>query len=935
MIKVRKLLLIAGIMASTLGSTASVSAKDRSVERAQQILTLSGFEPGPVDGLWGRRTASALTEIAAEADLLVAPSSERELRPSVFAAMWQVYHQRTEAAEVAQPHLQQIVDVADARHLLERAGIGAHPSEITELVGMTRSQAVTHVLNGIYGRRTSSEPPAFLSSPSVPHYWIRWDYEEEDRQAFRIARDQEMGELRNWWVREMIATPNPQAERLILLWHNHFVTAYSGVQEEVHAVARQHWTFRKLGHGSFRDLTQAMVRDPAMLNYLDNNRSRKEQPNENLARELMELFVLGEGNYTEATVKEVARALTGYSYNEMRNFEFEFNPWDHDRGTKTVLGQRGRFDGDDIVDVLLDQPAAAEFVSRRFWNVYISDFNVDEAHLQNIASAFRDSDYEIPVLLRAVLTSQAFWAPENRATIVKSPVDLLVGGIRSTGVLPEWWAALPSRMASLGQNLFEAPNVAGWPGGPDWVTPSRMLLRGEMLSDLAMAEPLEAEQDPAMVMAEMMGEMAGDNPMMALSDNPVGRSVFIRYAAEDFEGPPKFRISAATTDGDRSQIAWSSQTQTAEGGIDTARFGRVETSDLPWRIAKVDFSEDIDPVEMIVYFQNDHCCGPGGSDGGDRNFFVDWVALDGRLYPAAQGKQITNCSNNQENPGQMYCSGRLEMTEFIELLGPESGQIAANQTGQGLQVDRAAFEGGDSYDPNSNWQSVNFAVLKPRLGSIEVDAIRIRIIRNRSDQGIRTLLQFEDRSCYPTCLGGPLPRAAYTNDDSGSRQINLVLSGPEWNDERAQWNQLTDAQRAFVSAIWMAVPEILEQSKKGRNWRERIADAQLGGWEQVLEHIVRTLPKSRYARYAPDEGLQIVPSATGGGMMMSMMSSLTNTSPDQIAGVFRDQAHWTEWEELSGTVPPAQIFLASAPVSSSATTSDLNVLFLDPIYNLK
>ena len=338
---------------------------------------------------------------------------------------------------------------------------------------------------------------------------------------------------------------------------------------------------------------------------------------------------------------------------------------------------------------------------------------------------------------------------------------------------------------------------------------------------------------------------------------------------------------------------------------------------------------------MIVYFQNDHCCGPGGSDGGDRNFFVDWVALDGRLYPAAQGKQITNCSNNQENPGRMYCSGRLEMTEFIELSGPESGQIAASQPGQGLQVDRVAFEWGDSYDPNSDWQSVNFAMLKPRLGSIEVDAIRIRIIRNRSDQGIRTLLQFEDRSCYPTCLGGPLPRAAYTNDDSGSRQINLVLSGPEWNDERAQWNQLTDAQRAFVSAIWMAVPEILEQSKKGRNWRERIADAQLGGWEQMLEHIVRTLPKSRYARYAPDEGLQIVPSATGGGMMMSMMSSLTNTSPDLIAGVFRDQAHWTEWEELSGTVPPAQIFLASAPVSSSATTSDLNVLFLDPIYNLK
>jgi len=117
-IKVQKLLLIAGILAGALGSTASVLARDRSVQRAQQILTLSGFEPGPIDGLWGVRTASALTEIAAEADLLVAPSSERELRPLVFAAMWQVYHQRTETAEAAQAHLQQIVDVADARHLL-------------------------------------------------------------------------------------------------------------------------------------------------------------------------------------------------------------------------------------------------------------------------------------------------------------------------------------------------------------------------------------------------------------------------------------------------------------------------------------------------------------------------------------------------------------------------------------------------------------------------------------------------------------------------------------------------------------------------------------------------------------------------------------------------------------------------------------------------
>ena len=729
LISLRGPLFYVGIMVCIFGAMAPAEAQDRDVARAQRILTFLGFDTGPIDGFWGWRTESALVDMAAESELQLNLISSTELSQSVFMAMWRVYSLRSELAEAKHPHLQKIVDIADARHLVERTGIGAHPSEIAELIGMTRSEAVSYVLGPIGGSRTSLEPPAFLSAPTLPHYWIRSDYEEEDQQAFRTARDHEMGELRNWWVREMIATPNPQAERLILLWHNHFVTAYSGVQEEVHAVARQHWTFRELGHGNFRDLTQAMVRDSAMLNYLDNNRSHKEQPNENLARELMELFVLGEGNYTEMTVKEVARALTGYSYNTMRNFEFQFNPWDHDHGTKTVLGKRGRFDGEAIVNILLEQPAAAQFVSRRFWNVYISDFNVDEAQLKDIASTFRDSDYEISVLLRAVLTSEAFWATENRATIVKSPVDLLVGGIRSTGVLPDWWAALPNRMASLGQNLFEAPNVAGWRGGPNWVTPSRILLRREILNDLVIAESLEIEQDPAMVIAAMMGRKIEINPTMVVPVAPVGRSVFIRYAAENFEGPPKFSIAAAAAEGDKTRIKWNSPTVTAGGGIDTARFGRAEPSDLPWRIAKVDFPEDIDPVKMIVYFQNDYCCGPGGSDGGDRNFFVDWIALDGRLYPASKGSQFSNC-NDEDNPGRMYCSGRLEMTNFIDVSEIEAGKILKIQPDAGLQVDRVAFEWGDSYDPNSDWQSVNFALLKPRLGTIEVDAIRIRIIHN-------------------------------------------------------------------------------------------------------------------------------------------------------------------------------------------------------------
>ena len=136
----------------------------------------------------------------------------------------------------------------------------------------------------------------------------------------------------------------------------------------------------------------------------------------------------------------------------------------------------------------LAQPVAAEFVVDRFWNVYVSDFNKDPNEIKRIANVFRASDFDIKVLLRTILTSKAFWAADNRATIVKSPIDLIVGSIRSTGTLPDWWASLPNRLASIGQNLFEAPNVAGWPGGADWITASRLLTRREMVMDIASAD---------------------------------------------------------------------------------------------------------------------------------------------------------------------------------------------------------------------------------------------------------------------------------------------------------------------------------------------------------------------------------------------------------------------------------------------------------------
>ena len=391
----------------------------------------------------------------------------------------------------------------DARHLLERAGIGAHPDEIEALLGLTRAQAIDAMVEQLDVSAPFNEPPTSLAGDAHVHYWMVNDYEAQDRQAFRVERDKEMGELRRWWIREMLSTSSPAGERLLLIWSNHFVSAYGSLNEEVHALYNQHMMLREQGHGNFRDLLQAVVRDAAMLNYLDNNNNREEQPNENLARELLELFVLGEGHYTEKDVKEVARALTGFSYNQLRDFEFQFEPWSHDDRSKTILGRVGRFDADDVIDILLDTDAAAIFIVETFWQSYISDFEQDRAAIEALASAWRETDYEISELVRLMLSSEAFWDPRYRGTIVKSPVDLMIGTLRSGGRLPEWWPTLSGQLEGLGQHLFEAPNVAGWPGGADWITPARLLSRNEALEQLAALYdgPAPAIEEPETVAA--------------------------------------------------------------------------------------------------------------------------------------------------------------------------------------------------------------------------------------------------------------------------------------------------------------------------------------------------------------------------------------------------------------------------------------------------
>jgi len=263
---------------------------------------------------------------------------------------------------------------------------------------------------------------------------------------------------------------------------------------------RQNVLLRRHATGSFAELLHTVSKDPAMVIYLDSATNRKGQPNENFAREVMELFTLGEGQYGERDIREAARAFTGWSL-EPDTGEFRWRPFQHDDGTKTVLGRTGNFKGDDVLDILLAQPATADFIAAKLWREFISPAPVSEAErreLANVAARFRASGYDIQAALRALLSTQAFWATANRAALVKSPVDLVVGTMRQFEFAVGDPMPLAVVTAQLGQNLFAPPNVKGWPGGEAWINSQTLLARKQFAERVFRADEMQpvAMQDP-------------------------------------------------------------------------------------------------------------------------------------------------------------------------------------------------------------------------------------------------------------------------------------------------------------------------------------------------------------------------------------------------------------------------------------------------------
>jgi len=386
-------------------------------------------------------------------------------------------------------HEAQALDAVDARHLLARTGFGATMDEATALAPLSRDQAVRRILDG--ARATATRPGPDWLAAKEPAFPALGQLNAVDRKAQQDKTNRHVQELKAWWYDEMLATPSPVTERMTLFWHNHFTSSLRKSRSPV-LHYRQNALLRREGLGNFATLLREISRDPVMLDYLDNRLNRWERPNENFARELLELFTLGEGHYSERDIKEAARAFTGWTTDQGRE-RFVDNVRIHDPDSKTFLGRSGRFDGDDIIKIILQQPRTAEFVTEKLWREFVSP-TPDAAEIKRLAAVFRDGDYQIKPLMQAMLTSDAFWGEKNRGELIKSPVEFLVGTVRFFENTPVDGDSLARYGRRLGQDIFDPPNVKGWPGYTAWISTDTLLAREQFLQRLLRGDRLGPAQ---------------------------------------------------------------------------------------------------------------------------------------------------------------------------------------------------------------------------------------------------------------------------------------------------------------------------------------------------------------------------------------------------------------------------------------------------------
>jgi uncharacterized protein (DUF1800 family) len=411
-------------------------------------------------------------------------------------------------------------------HLFRRAGFGARPDEIDHAVKAGYRATVETLLAGLTG------PDPGGAAVALPDLTIP-EGATAATAAKRAAQHQQYLALQRWWLDRMIATTTPLREKLTLIWHGHFTSAFLKVRV-VELLHRQNQVLRTLGGGSFEALTQAVAKDPAMMIWLDTETNVAGHPNENFARELLELFTLGIGNYSERDVTEAARAFTGWS---LASGGFALRPRRHDAGPKTFLGQTGDWDGTDIITIVTHTPTSAQFVVAKLWSHLAYPVAAGDPIVAPLATAFA-RDLNITSLLRAILLHPAFTSATAKQGLVKQPVEWAVGLARAFGLNADLTPApalagatsggngrltLSTILTLLAQEPFNPTNVAGWPQNAYWLNTATALARlqsGTYISaqaDLAWLSALPPSQRPAALAIRLSVDGWGQTSAAALN----------------------------------------------------------------------------------------------------------------------------------------------------------------------------------------------------------------------------------------------------------------------------------------------------------------------------------------------------------------------------------------------------------------------------------
>ncbi|MFD0862575.1 DUF1800 family protein [Sungkyunkwania multivorans] len=361
----------------------------------------------------------------------------------------------------------------EIKHLYWRAGFGSNVSIVRSLDGIEREKLVDELFTQASNFERLTVPTPEIDKALKDKNLLA--KKDEIRALIKQSKDR-VGDLNSEWIKRICTTEEPLRERMTLFWANHFVCRDLNILH----IQQYNNTLRKYALGNFRDFVKAISREASMIKYLNNKQNRKDQPNENFARELMELFTLGRGQYSETDIKEAARAFTGWNHDFRGAFRFVMRQ--HDYEEKTFFGKTGNFDGEDIIDLILEKRECAAFICRKIYAYFVND-NVSEDHLRAMTDVFY-ADYDIEKLMRYVFNSDWFYDNKNIGGKIKSPMDLLAGMYRTVPFKFNEVKQLRYIQNLLGQILLYPPNVAGWEGGRGWINANTMMVRMRLSSIL-------------------------------------------------------------------------------------------------------------------------------------------------------------------------------------------------------------------------------------------------------------------------------------------------------------------------------------------------------------------------------------------------------------------------------------------------------------------